>query len=169
VGSFVWSGAGCPAQLPVADLTDRPMLYHFNLLGFGSQADAGSSSMESCTLSVDLTVPSNLALRMVGGAWQGDYSVSADASARVATSYLFEGDTAGSSMRDFTAATAGSFDIVDDVRVAAGTAMGWTACSGQPSTQIARTTVTIAVTNGATVTIRSGSMFRIESQSCAPP
>jgi hypothetical protein len=169
VGSFVWEGAACPAQLPVADLTDRPMLYHFNFLGFASQVGAGTSSSQSCTLSVELTVPSRLALRMVGGFWQGDYSVSANGSASIATSYLFEGDSPGSSTHPFSAATAGSFEIVDDVRAAPGTTAGWSACSGQVSVLVARATVTFAVANGGTVTIRSGSVFRIESQSCTPP
>jgi hypothetical protein len=169
IGTMVSTGPGCPSGSVVADPTDRPMRFHLNLTQFTLQVPAGSSGSVSCSFELYLTVPAEISLRIVGGAWQGDYMLRrSDSSASFDASYAFDDDSARSIERDLSSASSMSFDFADDVRVGAVAGSGWTPCSAAQSAFTARANVVLSGSNDVAFSIRSADLFRIESQRCAP-
>lgn len=167
VGTFIFNGSGCPAETASADLTDRPMRFQVNLQQFTLPAKPGGSAIVSCSFALELGAPAGVSLRMVGGSWQGDHSMAASGSTTLDASYFFTGDSARTNTHDLTTADM-SFEIDDDVRDPADSSAGWTTCSSQTTELIARATLSLIGSDNVTFTIRSGSVFRIESQYCTP-
>lgn len=168
IGSMTFGGSGCSASDSVADPSDRPMRLHLNFMQFALQAAAGGSASSTCDLELPLEVPAGLSLRMVGGAWHGDYNRSASASGSFSAEYGFEGDAPRSSTLPVGSELGGSFDATHDVRDTSNPDAGWTTCSDQPREVIAQATGTLTGSNGITFAIRSGDVFRIESRYCTP-
>lgn len=168
IGQFVVSGAGCPSNKTFVDLGDRAMRYQLNFQAFGVTAGVGTTTSIACDFALPLTAPALVSLRMVGGNWQGDYSRSASGSVSVEGRYSFDGADVRSHSTDLTA-SGGTFLTDDDVREAAATSAGWTACSRNPTSVNAQARLTLRASNTVTVTIRSGGLFRIESRYCEPP